>query len=138
MQFIDLILGGILIGIGSAIPLLLEGRIAGISGYASVSTRLKTREGRTGLMFVIGIILGGIIWYNFSDRAPPQFREVEPRLWPWPFAGLAVGFGARLAGGCTSGHGVCGLGRFSPRSLVSVFVFMTVAILVQIVVERIL
>ncbi len=138
MDFANQILGGTLIGIGSAIPLLMEGRIAGISGYASSSTRLKTRDGRTGLMFVLGIILGGIIWYSFSDHQAPLTQEIEPRLWLWPLAEIAVGFGARLAGGCTSGHGVCGLGRVSPRSIVSVLVFMSVAMVVQFFLQRIL
>jgi uncharacterized protein len=122
------ILGGLLIGAASALPMLFEGRIAGVSGYAAVSLRPKSAEGRTGILFVIGLILGGLIW-RLSGGNPPDPESFKLNIWLWIAAGLLVGFGSRLGGGCTSGHGVCGLGRASPRSLVSVIVFMLFAML---------
>jgi uncharacterized protein len=123
------ILGGLLIGLGSAIPLLFEGRIAGVSGYAALSLRPQKTEGKTGLIFVIGLVLGGLIW-RLSGGALPDASIFSLHIGYWILAGLLVGFGSRLAGGCTSGHGVCGLGRASPRSLASVLIFMAFAMLV--------
>jgi uncharacterized membrane protein YedE/YeeE len=122
------ILGGLLIGAASALPMLSEGRIAGVSGYAALSLRPKSAEGRTGILFVIGLILGGLVW-RASGGSLPDPDSFTLNIWFWIVAGLLVGFGSRLGGGCTSGHGVCGLGRASPRSLVSVIVFMAFAML---------
>ncbi len=122
------ILGGLLIGAASAIPMLFEGRIAGVSGYAAVSLRPKDAEGRTGILFLIGLILGGLVWRALGGSLPDP-DSFKLNIWFWIVAGLLVGFGSRLGGGCTSGHGVCGLGRASPRSLVSVIVFMSFAML---------
>lgn len=123
------ILGGILIGWASALPLLYEGRIAGVSGYASAALRPQSWDGRSGLLFVIGLILGGFCW-RLLGGAQSSAEGSQVGMGVWVISGLLVGFGSRLGGGCTSGHGVCGLGRGSPRSLVSVFIFMSVAILV--------
>ena len=123
------ILGGVLIGIASALPLIFDGRVAGISGYASSTLSPKSREGQSGTMLVIGLVLGGLIW-RLSGNTLSTFESSSVPLGTWAIAGLLVGFGSRLAGGCTSGHGICGLGRASPRSLASVLIFMSVAILV--------
>lgn len=128
MLYQNEIIGGILIGFASAIPLLFEGRIAGVSGYAGSALRPKTPEGRTGLLFVIGLALGGFIWRSIGGDLYNS-SQLNLSLGLWIAAGLLVGFGSRLGGGCTSGHGVCGLGRASPRSLVSVITFMAFAIL---------
>ncbi|MCX7318957.1 MAG: YeeE/YedE family protein [Hyphomicrobiales bacterium] len=125
--YVDSFIGGILIGLSSLILLLLNGRIAGISGiFASLFGRAD-RQLWVSLAFVIGLILG-----------PLLFRAV---LGDWPLvripqsfpliivAGLLVGFGTRLGSGCTSGHGVTGLARLSPRSMAAVAVFMIVAVL---------
>ena len=122
------ILGGLMIGLASALPLLIEGRIAGISGYAATSLRPKSKEGFTSLLFVLGLIFGGSIW-RISGGPLPVNSYFQLHIGLWILAGLLVGFGSRMSGGCTSGHGVCGLGRASPRSLVSVIVFMAFAIL---------
>ncbi len=122
------ILGGLLIGAASAGPMLFEGRIAGVSGYASSSLRPNNSEGRTGLLFVIGLILGGFIW-RLLGGALPNPENFKMNIEFWIVAGLLVGYGSRLGGGCTSGHGVCGLGRASPRALVSVVIFMSFAML---------
>jgi len=128
MGFEKELLGGLLVGLASALPLLFEGRIAGVSGYAASSLRPQSAEGRTGILFVLGLLIGGFIW-RFAGGAVPEINGLEINLLLWGVAGLLVGFGSRLGGGCTSGHGVCGLGRASPRSFIFVVTFMIVAIL---------
>ncbi len=131
MNYLNEVLGGVLIGVASAIPLLYEGRIAGISGYAASVLKPKSSDGKSGLALVIGLVIGGFVW-RLSGAALPTSTGNTFGYGVWALAGLLVGFGSRLGGGCTSGHGVCGLGRLSFRSLVSVLVFMTVAILTTI------
>jgi len=128
MPYQNEIIGGLLIGFASALPLLYEGRITGVSGYAASALRPKSSDGRTGLIFVIGLIVGGLLWRLSGGQVPDS---VLPKLsyFTRALAGLLVGFGSRLGGGCTSGHGVCGIGRMSPRSLVSVLIFMGTAML---------
>lgn len=128
MPYQNEILGGVLLGLASALPLLFEGRIAGISAYASMSLRPKTADGRLSLIFILGIILGGLIW-RLIGASFPDISGLNLSTSAWIVAGLLVGFGSRLSGGCTSGHGICGLGRISPRSITSVVIFMSTAIL---------
>ena len=97
-----------------------------MSGYAASALRPKSSDGRTGLVFVIGLIVGGLLW-RWSGGEVPDPGLSKLSFFTWSIAGLLVGFGSRLGGGCTSGHGVCGIGRMSPRSFVSVLIFMGVA-----------
>ena len=135
-MFMYEIIGGLLIGLASALPMLFEGRIAGISGYASSALRPTNKEGKTGLVLVIGIFLSSFIW-KFANGSIPQ-ADTSLSLGTWAVAGLLVGFGSRLGGGCTSGHGVCGLGRMSPRSFASVMIFMSAAIITQFIMRSFL
>ena len=115
-------LGGALIGLSATLLLLFNGRIAGISGI--VSGALFTRAGDTlwRWAFLAGLILGGLALFAGS---PELFSVTSGRpIWAIALAGLAVGFGVRLGSGCTSGHGVCGLSRLSPRSLVATLTFI--------------
>ncbi len=128
MTYTNEILGGLLIGFASALPLLAEGRIAGISGYAASATRPHSKDGKTAFVLVLGLILGGLTWKSLGHEIPAT-ETLQLNTLTWALAGILVGFGSRLAGGCTSGHGVCGLGRASPRSFVAVLIFMSVAIL---------
>ena len=134
MIFTSEINGGILIGLASALPLLWEGRIAGVSGYAATSLRPKSSEAKTALLFVLGLVLGAVIW-KIAGGAIPENTNSKMSIALGVVSGLLVGFGSRLAGGCTSGHGVCGLGRLSPRSLISVLIFMSIAIATQLIVR---
>jgi uncharacterized membrane protein YedE/YeeE len=114
--------GGALIGLATAVLLILNGRIAGISGI--VAGLLRPRSGEIGwrLLFVGGLIAGGLLARRLL---PDAFESSLPRS-PAALvvAGVLVGFGASLGGGCTSGHGVCGLGRLSLRSLVATLTFI--------------
>ena len=118
--------GGALIGLGAALLLLLNGRIAGISGIVSGALSRPAGDTQWRLLFIAGLVLGvgAIVW-----TMPLPFT---PRTGFSPailvLAGLLVGFGSRLGSGCTSGHGVCGLARFSPRTLVATLTFMTTGI----------
>jgi uncharacterized membrane protein YedE/YeeE len=120
------LLGGVLIGASALLLLGLIGRIAGVSGIAGGLLRAAPGDRAWRLAFLAGLALGGLLLTRLLPAAIP--RELPA---PWPvvaLAGLLVGYGARAAGGCTSGHGVCGLGRRSGRSLVAVLVFMTAGV----------
>jgi hypothetical protein len=114
--------GGALVGLATAVLLVFNGRIAGISGI--VAGLLRPRSGEIGwrLLFVGGLIAGGLLARRLL---PDAFESSLPRsAAALVVAGVMVGFGARLGGGCTSGHGVCGLGRLSLRSLVATLTFI--------------
>jgi hypothetical protein len=118
--------GGALIGLAAVLMMLTLGRIAGIIGIAAGA--LPPWRGPVAwerLAFVAGLAAAPAVWLGATGAMP----EVTLTDSPWLLigAGLLVGFGAMLGSGCTSGHGVCGLARLSPRSLVSVAVFMAVA-----------
>ena len=113
--------GGALIGLGAALLLLANGRIAGISGIVS---NMKQGDAAWRLAFLAGVIISGTLLSAYATEIPVN-PEASPAL--FIVAGLLVGFGTRIGSGCTSGHGVCGLSRFSPRSLVAVCIFMSTA-----------
>jgi hypothetical protein len=116
--------GGILLGIASAAFILLNGRVLGISGI--VGGLLAPRRGDIGwrLSFLLGLLLAPTaltLWAPGLIRVP----RIDAGTLTLIAAGLLVGFGTRYGSGCTSGHGVCGLSRLSPRSLVATLAFMT-------------
>lgn len=121
-------LGGALIGLSASVMLLVQGRVAGISGI--VGGLLTPKPGDLGWRgaFIAGLLLAGL---GASLLAPQSLAVVTDRSTAQlVIAGLLVGYGTRLGNGCTSGHGVCGLSRLSPRSLASVITFMGVGFLV--------
>jgi len=113
--------GGVLIGLATAMFLLLNGRIAGISGI--LGGLLRPIKGDVGwrVAFVAGLIFSPIA---FSVAAPLPAAQIEADAASLIMAGLLVGIGTRYGSGCTSGHGVCGLSRLSPRSMVATALFM--------------
>jgi uncharacterized membrane protein YedE/YeeE len=116
------LLGGMLIGLSASAMLLLDGKIAGISGI--LAGVLKPVRGDTlwRVCFLAGLLAGGILLRIFFPSAF-DFGIIRP-LPMLIVAGLLVGFGTRLGSGCTSGHGVCGVSRLSPRSLVATATFI--------------
>jgi uncharacterized protein len=113
--------GGVLIGLAASILLIGYGRIAGISGIAANLLLSKPGDRAWRAAFLLGLLLAGAI----VARLAPLAVGSSPRsLATFAAAGLLVGIGTRLGGGCTSGHGVCGLSRLSPRSLVTALAFM--------------
>ncbi|PSH63020.1 hypothetical protein CU102_24490 [Phyllobacterium brassicacearum] len=116
--------GGLLIGLSAAMLLLLNGRMAGISGIVG---RLAQGIGIvTNAAFVIGLMLGPVLFLGLFGQWP-----TVTIIAPWPLiigAGLLVGFGSRMGSGCTSGHGVLGLARLSPRSVAAVATFLATGV----------
>lgn len=120
------LLGGMLIGLSVALFMLLNGRVAGISGMVAGLFRKPDERLAANLLFVAGLLAGPLLYRAWFDGWP-VFRP-EGGLLLFAVAGLLVGFGSRLGSGCTSGHGVAGLARFSPRSLAAVATFLAAAI----------
>lgn len=112
--------GGALIGLAAALFMLLNGRIAGISGVLGAVVEGQAAAWR--LAFIAGLVVSAPLAALVAGSLPPVTFETP--MWLLVPAGLLVGVGTRLAGGCTSGHGVCGLARLSPRSLVATGLFM--------------
>ncbi|EIU6819143.1 YeeE/YedE family protein [Vibrio parahaemolyticus] len=117
--------GGILLGISATILLLVNGKIAGISGIMNGIMSPKKGDYSWRLLFAVGMIAGGLISVLMLGVAVPS--TVNLSLGMVIAAGLLVGIGTRLGNGCTSGHGICGMGRLSKRSIVATCVFMAVA-----------
>lgn len=126
--------GGVMIGLASALILLAHGKIAGISGILRGLLQPKAGEWDWRLAFAVGLLVGGVILRFAYPAAFPQAIET-----PWSLAagaGLLVGLGTSLGNGCTSGHGVCGIGRVAPRSIVATLTFMTTGALVVFVMRH--
>jgi uncharacterized protein len=125
---VSALLGGGLIGLASVLLMLLIGRIAGISGILGGALAMSAGDKVWRLAFIAGIIIAPIVIGLFGYPLPePQM----PASWLLiAAAGALVGFGARYGGGCTSGHGVCGIARLSVRSIVATAIFMASAIFV--------
>ncbi len=131
------LIGGILIGISSALLLMFNGRIAGISGITGALIEPSTGAGERGwrIAFVLGLVVTGFIAAIVS---PTAFEStIDRSTVAIVLAGLAVGFGTRTGSGCTSGHGVCGLGRLSGRSLAAVLTFITTGAITVFVVRTV-
>jgi uncharacterized membrane protein YedE/YeeE len=126
--------GGVLLGVSAMWLLLSLGRIAGISGIAWGSLAGPERVWRT--LFLVGLLLGGLLTHSVIGQPVPA--ESTTPLWLITTSGLLVGLGTRMGGGCTSGHGVCGLGRRSPRSLVATLTFMTLGVITVFIMQSVM
>ena len=129
------LVGGVLIGLAAAMMLLGAGRIAGVSGIAARATGLA--DGDMAMTsawgFLAGLPLGAAVIALATDWRPVEFA-------PWPvmlLAGLIVGIGTRMGSGCTSGHGVCGVSRFSQRSIIATATFITAGVATVLLLSRI-
>lgn len=120
-------LGGALIGLSAALLMLLMGRIAGISGIFGGLLAPAASDRGWRVAFVAGLIAAPLMGSFFSGAALPS-PTMPASMIVIVIAGLLVGFGSRMGGGCTSGHGVCGIARFSARSLIATAIFMAAAI----------
>jgi hypothetical protein len=129
------LLGGILIGISATLLLIFNGRIAGISGMINGAITFAKAEGWRWL-FLLGMVLGGVFYEYGLAPQPTPTSTFAP--WAMVIGGFLVGFGTCMGSGCTSGHGVCGLGRLSLRSLVAVMSFMATAMLTIFIVRHVL
>ena len=115
------LLGGLLIGTASALFILANGRIAGISGILGGLLRPTSGDVMWRLAFLLGLIVAPAVLAAFVAPVVPTIDAGPTTL---IIAGLLVGIGTRYGGGCTSGHGICGLSRLSPRSLIATLAFM--------------
>lgn len=122
---ISSLLGGSLIGLAAALLLLLNGRIAGISGILGGLLERGATDRGERLAFLGGLIAGAVL---FAWVVARPAISIDASAVTIIAAGLLVGYGTRLGGGCTSGHGVCGVARLSPRSLIATSVFMAAGI----------
>ncbi len=125
--------GGILLGLGALMLMLFNGRIAGISGilYGAISNS----NGVWRWAFLAGIVLGPALTAPFGVTLPANL-PVDGYL--LALSGLLVGFGTRYGSGCTSGHGICGIGRLSGRSILATCVFMALAIITVFIIRHLL
>lgn len=114
-----------MIGLASVLATVVSGKIPGISGIFGRLMVSTTRDKSWRILFLVGLIGGAAVSFVVSDYAA-LFRPMRP-LWIMAMAGLLVGFGTRLGGGCTSGHGVCGVGRGQKDSIVATLIFVGVA-----------
>ncbi len=127
--------GGVLIGIAATLLLWLTGRIAGISGILGGVVMPRSGEVAWRAAFLIGLVGAGAAYLWLVPGAYMPRQGFPPLL--LVIAGLLVGFGTRMGNGCTSGHGVCGLGRLSMRSLAAVLTFMATAVVTTYIVRHV-
>jgi uncharacterized membrane protein YedE/YeeE len=124
---VSALVGGVLIGASTALFLILNGRIAGISGILDRLLQPTRSDLGWRLAFLTGLLLAPLVYLAVAGSLPSV--TINAPLGLLAVGGLLVGFGTRLGAGCTSGHGVCGIGRASPRSIAATVVFMTTAIM---------
>ncbi|MCZ6893242.1 MAG: YeeE/YedE family protein [Gammaproteobacteria bacterium] len=128
--------GGALIGVAAVLMLALNGRILGVSGIAAGLIAPTSTDRLARALFLVGMLAGGVAIAVFLPSALPG--AVSGNVLLLIPAGLAVGFGTRLGGGCTSGHGVCGMSRLSGRSITATMTFMFVAMVTVFIVRHLL
>ncbi len=132
--FWNALIGGILIGLASLLATVLSGKIPGISGVFGRLLVPATPDKKWRLLFLLGLIGGAALSFLLWDSAA-LFRPMRP-LAVMGVAGLIVGFGTRLGGGCTSGHGVCGVGTGAKDSIAATLIFVVVAMVTVLIYNR--
>ncbi|MBU3640247.1 YeeE/YedE family protein [Polynucleobacter sp. Fuers-14] len=130
------LLGGMILGVAAALYVLLHGRILGISGIVSGLLHPKLTDTAWRLSLVLGLVSAPFIAALFFGIFPVV--EIESNWFAIMIAGLLVGFGAHYGSGCTSGHGICGLSRLSPPSLVATLLFMCAGFLTVFVLRHLI
>ena len=133
--WVNAIFGGLIIGAAASAFLLLEGRVLGVSGITGRISEFKKGDTLWRILFVLGAILGGFVALQIW---PENFGNLisGTNYLRLGIAGLLVGFGTKMGNGCTSGHGVCGIGRLSPRGIMATVTFMALGILTVVVIGR--
>jgi uncharacterized membrane protein YedE/YeeE len=134
--FLNPVIGGILIGLASLLATALSGKIPGISGMCGRLLVSATSDKTWRAVFLLGLIAGAALSFALWQSAA-LFRPMRP-LAVMAIAGLLVGFGTRLGGGCTSGHGVCGVGMGAKNSIAATFIFMATAMVTVLIYSRVI
>jgi uncharacterized membrane protein YedE/YeeE len=129
------LLGGALIGTSATAMLMLDGKVAGISGILGGLVRPKGGDVAWRALFAVGLLMGG---FAMAELRPSSFDVASHSLFVVAVAGLLVGVGTALSNGCTSGHGVCGISRFSRRSIAATATFMATGAATVFVVRHLL
>lgn len=127
--------GGLVLGLAAALFVLVSGRILGISGIIGGFFKRQTGDASWRIAFLLGMLSAPAVWALF---AAPAKVQIDAGWLAIVIAGLLVGIGTRYGAGCTSGHGVCGLSRLSPRSLVATLSFMGAGFLIVFVARHVL
>lgn len=130
--------GGVVLGLASALFILINGRILGISGIVGGLLPPKRGDSAWRLAFLLGMFAAPVVFHAVVPAQYITLPRIEASEWLIVVAGLLVGVGTRYASGCTSGHGVCGLSRLSPRSLVATGSFMGAGFLTVYVVRHVI
>ena len=133
MTYVEPLLGGIILGFSALLLLFVNGRIAGISGIVSQSLNLGAGNAWRW-MFILGLIIGPFFMSGTHFTLP----IIDSSWWMIIAGGLLVGFGSVYGSGCTSGHGICGIGRMSKRSISSVLIFMTTAAVTVFIIRHVI
>jgi len=129
------LLGGIVIGLSVVFYFYMTGRLAGISGIFE-NAITNTSQRLSNLAFLLGLVIGPLIYFNFiAASVPVAFNITHSYLLIIP-GGFLVGFGTRLGGGCTSGHGICGIGRLSINSIIATGVFVAIGMLTVTILQQ--
>jgi uncharacterized membrane protein YedE/YeeE len=129
--------GGLLLGVASAVFILINGRILGISGILGGLLPPKVGDIGWRVAFLLGMLAAPTVFMALAPAGLASEPRIDAGFWTVIAAGLLVGVGTRYASGCTSGHGVCGLSRLSPRSLVATLSFMGAGFFIVYIVRHI-
>ena len=130
------LLGGMILGLAAALYVFLHGRILGISGIVAGLLHPKMTDSAWRLSLVLGLISAPFLAALFFGIIP--IVEIDSSWLAIVIAGLLVGFGAQYGSGCTSGHGICGLSRLSPRSLVATLAFMSAGFIMVFIIRHLI
>ncbi|HIF9152252.1 TPA: YeeE/YedE family protein [Photobacterium damselae] len=123
----DALIGGMLLGVSALLLLLLNGKIAGISGILAGVLKPQQKGTFWRGLFIVGMVVSGYLFSNLGFSLPESYPMSQ--WWVVIIAGFLVGLGTNTGNGCTSGHGICGIGRLSVRSIVATMIFMATAVI---------
>ncbi len=133
-EWLNALIGGGLIGVAVSLMLLFNGRVTGISGIINGSLKPQKGDFLWRILFILGLFVGGLL---LKILRPESFTNtLETQTYLTVVAGLLVGFGTIMGSGCTSGHGVCGISRFSIRSILATVIFISAGILAVILFRK--
>lgn len=135
MTIISSLTGGILIGAAAVVLIIFNGKVAGVSGVLGGLITAPAKDRSWRIAFILGLVLAPALWQLVIALPNIQVSTNTPLI---IIAGLIVGIGTRLGSGCTSGHGVCGISRFSKRSLVATVTFMALGFITTFVARQLL